>query len=329
MASGDIHPSRVAWRELTFPDLARRTNNGQLIAVVNSLSQKNRILEDIQAKEATNWTTEVFGYETALPKGQFSSYGQGIQPERSDQDLVSEETGSLDSLSRVNWKMIRDAANPDEIRTQEDMRFIKGMSHTMVGTLLYGNEAVNPKQWTGLTPRYNSKAQETVYTAGGSGNDLMSLWVINWNLDDGAYVFYPQGRSDMGITMFNLGAGHATDTTNGGEFVTYRTFFDIEWGLAIKREDNVARYGDIEQSASGMTFDHKILIELLNDIWEPEGLVIYGNRKMLTQIDLVAVDRPNVEYRSHEVFGKPTKHFQGYPLKLVEQLLRTESALAA
>ena len=280
-------------------------------------------------KEAEFTSEEVFAYETALPTGQWSSYGEGILPERSDQDMVSEGMGSLDALCRTNYKMMRNSADPEAVRTQEDMRFIKGMSHTIIGCVLYGNASINPKQFTGLTPRYNSKAKNTVLSEGGSGSDLLSIWIVNWNTSDGAYIFYPKGRNDLGIGITNLGIGHATDTNNGGEYASYRTFFDIEWGLAVKREDQCCRYGDIESSGSTNTFDHKKMIEALNLLWEPQGSVIYGNRNALTQIDLLSVDKTNVRYYEENVYGRPTHFFQSHPIKLVEQLLTTESALAA
>ena len=339
------NPTPAAWKTLTLPDLALRFDNGMLRAVVNLLSQKNRILEDIIFKASSETTQETFAIETKLPEGQYTAIGEGIQEERSDQDLVAENMGSLDSLNKIPWKLLRYSANPNALRTQEDMRFVKGMSHTLVGTLLYGNEAINRKAFTGLTPRYNSKAIDTVYSGGGTGNSLGSIWAVNWNLEDGAYCIYPQGRNDAGITMINMGRDTAIDFDNGGEYIVYRTFFNVEWGLVIKREDQIGRYGDLAFDltgsnqprlgpASGFTgvgnlFDYRMLIEMLDALWESEGVSLYANRKMRTQINLAAVDNHNVEYRTEEVYGKPTKVFQDAPIKLLEQLLMTESAMAA
>ena len=331
MAADDKHPQRSVVKELTLPDLARRfSDDGAMLTVVNSLSQRNRFIEDMRYKEAMTETQEYFGFETSLPTGQWLSPGQGVISERSDQDTMVEDIGSLRALSRLNYDVVRlSAGSLDAIRTQEDMRFIKGLSHTITQTVLYGNMAVNPKQFTGLAPRYNSKAWKTTFSGGGSGSDLMSVWIVNWNIDDGAYIFYPKGSQNLGINIIPLPMSHATDTENGGEYIAYRTFFNIEWGMAIKRRDNVVRYGDIETSGSTNTWDYRTMIRALNQLWEPTGAVIYGNREGLTQMDLIAVDKANVEYRSSEVYGHVTKNFQGHEAKLVEQLLEAESALAA
>ena len=332
MAATDKHPLRQFHQELTLQDIARRFEDGRLLPVVNALSQINECVEDFLLMEAKYPTGDIFAYETALPEGQWAGYGEGTHAEKSDQDENFESIGSITGLSRLNFRTARASGDVDALRNQEDMRYVKGMSQTLIGTLFYGHEAVNPSQFTGLTPRFNSRAQETVFSESASvitSTDNSSLWLVNWDPDDGVCLMYPRGRADKGISIYNMDIETATDYRNGGEYMVYRTFFDFEWGLMVKREDMVCRVGDILTSGGVRPFNPETVIDALVAIWQKRNVKMYANRKLIGQIEKEAYTHDNVWHTSTDPFGVETRTFRNTPVKMVEQLLGTETGMAA
>ena len=327
MAAADQHPIRRWHQELSLIDIARRFEDGRLLPVVNALSQINECVEDFLLVEAKYPTGDTYQYETALAEGQWAAYGVGTHAERSDQDENYESIGSLTGLSRLNFRTARASGDVSALRNQEDMRYIKGMSHTIIGTVFYGHEAVNPAQFTGLTPRYNDLDIETVFGQGGSGNTNSSLWLVNWDPTDGVCLMYPKGRADKGISIYNMGEGVATDYKNGGEYMVYRTFFEFEWGMMVKREDMVARISNIATSGNSNTFDFNTVIDALVALYQKRNHVMYCNRKLLGQIEKYVFAEDNVWRTDTNAFGQEVRSMRGHTLKLVEQLLGTESAV--
>ena len=267
MAAGDLHPIRHRHQELSLVDIARRFEDGRLLPVVNALSQINECVEDFLLVEAKYPTGDQFSYETALQEGQWTAYGVGTHAERSDQDDKFETIGSLTGLSRLNFRTARASGDVMAVRNQEDMRYIKGMSHTIIGTVFYGNEIVNPVQFTGLAARYSDLDNPMVFGEGNTGADNSSIWLCQWDPEDGLCLLYPKGRADKGISIYNLGEGVATDYRNGGEYMVYRTFFEFEWGMAIKREDMIARVVNVKTDGSANGFDFDTLIDARTQLW--------------------------------------------------------------
>jgi hypothetical protein len=59
------------------------------------------------------------------------------------------------------------------------------------------------------------------------------------------------------------------------------------------------------------------------------GAVIYVNRKIFSQMDKQAMDKSNVLYSTKDVFGVPTTTFRGFPVRLVEAITNTETAVSS
>jgi hypothetical protein len=92
----------------------------------------------------------------------------------------------------------------------------------------------------------------------------------------------------------------------------------------------VFRIANIETAAGAKSniFDDDILIRALRRCpANAAGLVIYANRTVLTQMDIRSKDKSNVNYSIADIFGVPTTTFRGFPVRQVDAILDTESAL--
>jgi hypothetical protein len=92
----------------------------------------------------------------------------------------------------------------------------------------------------------------------------------------------------------------------------------------------VQRIANIETSGSENILDDDQIIEALNYMPTAGGsgnTVIYINRVLKTQFDILAKDKANVNYTSDNAFGMPVTRFRGIPVRMWESILNTEDAL--
>lgn len=314
--------------QLTLVELAKRTNNGNILTIAEVLAQVNEIIQDAVWIESNQATSHVGTVRTHLPTGSWRRINAGVASEASSTRQVTEGMGMLESYSKVDCKLCAIAPNPQQFRSDEDKAFIEGMGQNFVYTILYGNLSTDPEAFNGLATRYNLTSLANVIGGGGTGSDTTSLWIIDWG-PTACHLIYPKG-STTGLSHRDLGEQTVSDGA-GGEYQAYRTHFKIDGGLFVHDDRCIQRIANIETSGAVNTLSDNDIIELLNQMPTAGGTGstrIYVNRTLKTQFDILAKDKSNVNYTSDTAFGKPVTNFRGVPVRLVEQILSTETAIS-
>jgi len=86
----------------------------------------------------------------------------------------------------------------------------------------------------------------------------------------------------------------------------------------------------LKPDGSENILDDDQIIEALNYMPTAGGngnTVIYVNRVLKTQFDILAKDKSNVNYTADNAFGMPVTRFRGVPVRMWESILNTEDAL--
>lgn len=306
--------------QLTLVELAKRSHNKNFLMIAEVLNETNEVVEDIPWVEGNDVTSHLYTKRISLPSGSWREFNAGVASESSETAQVREEMGMLESYSKVDKALADISPNPKEFRTTEDLAFVEGMGQNFVDTLFYGSQITTPQSFTGLTPRYNALSLDNVQGAGGSGGDETSVWHIQWAKDK-VFCCYPKGSKTAGVQARDLGEDTLTDA-DGNEFQGYRTHFKISGGLVIRDDRCVQRVCNCEQAGATNIWDEDLSIRALNNmLMRGRGAITYANRAILTEIDIIAKDKTNVNYTPGEVFGRPTMFFRGSPVKLVEALV--------
>lgn len=314
--------------QLTLTELANRTDpKGNLAVVAEVLSRNNAILHDAPWVEANGTFEHKYTRRLSLPSGSWRRLNEGVATEASQTIPVSEVLGFLETYSEVDKALVDSAPNPQAFRMLEAKAFIEGMSQTLAAALFYSNAGVDPEKITGLAPRLNDTGQDNVMSAGGSGSDTTSIYVVQWG-EDKAHLFYPRGAKNFGVQHNDKGQQTLTDA-NGKKYEGYRDHFEVRVGMAVRDDRCIARLADIETSGSTNTFDEDLLIELLNAMPnDGAGSVIYVNRTIKTQMEIRLKDKANVNFTTDNgLGGVPVLSFKGIPVKKVDAILNTESAI--
>lgn len=338
---------------VTLVDVARATDpTGKIAAVAELLSQSNEILLDMPWYEGNLATGHKGSIRTGLPEPIWRKLYQGVPPTKSLRATVEDSCAMLEDRSEIDVDVISLNGNTNEFRLSEAQAHLEGMNQTMAEALIYGDASVNPERFNGLAVRYNSLTgtvgAQNVISAGGSGNDQTSMWLVVWGKNT-VHGIYPKG-SAAGLTHRDLGEIDAFDANQN----RYRAMADLwQWkcGLHVRDWRYVVRIANIDtvdlaavsgtQAITAATFLPKLMIKALARI-PHRGMgnaVFYANRSVKEMLGVMALDR-NQQVLSMQAaaqeFGQISPggletgglRFLGVPIRTVDRIDNTESTLS-
>ncbi len=345
----------LATTNLTLADWAKRVeDDGRVAIIVDLLSQANEMMDDMiwmEGNQTDGYKTTV---RTGLPSGTWRNLYAGVQPTKSTAAQITERTGNLEAYSVIDKDLADLNGNTAEFRLAEDAAFFEGMTQQMQGALLYSNSLSTPNQIMGFAPRYNTLTASDAETAGniidmgGTGSTNTSIWFVQWGQDT-CFGIFPKSKIG-GLQHQDLGEWTETLST-GAKYQVYQSHFKWEAGLCIRDWRYVVRLANIDVTLlsgvsaaniiNGLTRAAHLFpraprgLANVQNATRPSGVVgqgraaIYCNRTVATFLDLQAQNKTNVWLLQDQWDGKPVTTFRGVPIRTVDQLLSTESAVTA
>jgi hypothetical protein len=332
---------------LTLADWAKRTDpDGRVPVIAELLSQSNEILEDCVFKEGNLPTGDRVVIRTGLPTVYWRALNQGIPNSKSTTAQVDEACGILEARSEVDKDLAMLNGNTAQFRLSEDVAFLEAMNQTMATTLFYGNPAIDPKQFLGIAPRYSalsgSNSANNVISAGGSGSDNSSVYLVVWG-DNTVYCPFPKG-STAGLMHEDLGE-QTVYNSDGSRLQAYATRYQWKNGLVVKDWRYIVRICNIDISDLKATTNTQAsnvatqLVKCMNLALARipnHGMgraAFYMNRTIYSGLAIQAMDRSqNVldVQRGLSQFGTPQNwlSYQGVPCRRVDTILNTESTVS-
>lgn len=337
---------------VTLLDWAKAQDpEGRIAAVVELLAQSNEILLDMPFKEGNLPTGHRASIRTGLPAPIWRKLYQGVPPSKSLRATVDDSCGILEARSEVDKDLAILNGNSAEFRLSEGQAFVEAMNQNMAQALLYGDATVNPEQFNGLSMRYNTitvsnnQTAANVISGAGSGN-CTSVWLIVWG-ENTVHGIYPKG-STAGLDHQDLGEIDAFDA-NMGRFRAFADLWKWKCGLHVRDWRYVVRIANISmtdllaqsgtQANTAATWLPKLMVKALARIPFP-GMgkaVFYASRSVKAQLAIGALDKSqNVlaiqpalqQYGNlNPGFTAQELTFLGVPIRTVDRLLETETAL--
>lgn len=315
--------------QLTLIELAKRTNDKNLLTIAEVLTQDHPILADAIWLESNQPTSHVGTKRTNLPAGTWRRLNKGVATEASATTQVTEPMGMLESYSKVDAKLVSLAPNKAEFRSQEDLAFVEGLSQTIETAIIYADVSTTPEKFDGFAPRYNTLSLANVADNGGAGGDCQSLWIIQWGATK-VHLIYPPG-GNVGIKVQDLGEQTVYDSeATPLPYQAFMTHFMVDCGLYVHDDRCVQRIANIETTGADNLLDDDLIIASLNLMPQRgggPGTAMYASRVLLTQFDIMAKDKTNVNYTSDTAFGEMVTRFRGVPIRLCEAIV-DETAIA-
>jgi len=227
------------------------------------------------------------------------------------------------------------------------------MSQEMSQTLFYG-AASTPEEFVGFANRYNDTTAtngQNILDAGGTGSDNTSIWFIGWG-PRACFGVFPKG-SKAGLEHEDLGLGDAFDSNND-RFRAYMDRFTWKNGLVVKDWRYAVRIANVDisdlvgqtgtQAESAATAIIKLMSRAIDRIPGPTTVSsrssatsantsFYCSRTVASMLRIAALDKSNSAVTIESALNQfgDTIHqmmFLGHPVRLVDQLLETETQVS-
>ena len=239
----------LSTNNLTLADWAKRVDpDGSTSMIAELLSQTNEILQDCVFRPSNLPTGERLAVRTGLPTTSLRAINEGIAPTKSTTVQIDEALSIFESRSETDKDLAMLNGNTASFRLSEDMAFLESMNQKLATTMFFGNPAVDPKEFTGLAPRYGSLSggnSQNIIDALGTGVDNASIWLVVWG-DRTVYCPFPKG-SVAGLQRKDLGE-QTVYNSDGTRFQALVSWFQWKAGLAIKDWRYVVRIANIDKS---------------------------------------------------------------------------------
>ena len=226
-------------------------------AVVELLDEFNPVLQDASMVEGNLPYGMQYNVRRFLPKGTWRRLYQGVTPNKTARDQVVVNAARIEAYSEIDAAMPGDIAGLREDETRAKM---EGVSQQISDAIFYGDNTVNPEQFHGLSPQYNSKSApngQNIIDAGGTANDNRSIWLVGWDPMK-VTMFYPKARTGYDVPTGALGIRHENKgrvtteviegTATGGLAEVYRDHYVAEMGLCVKDWRYAVRICNIDVS---------------------------------------------------------------------------------
>mgnify|MGYP000881506476 CR=1 FL=1 len=338
---------------LTLADLGRRMDpDGRIADMSEILSQCNEVMDDIPMVEGNLVTGHVVTLRTALPKGTFRRFNQGVGYTKSGAAQITFGMAMLDAYSQIDKALADLGGNTAANREKEDVAHMEGMSQQMCGISMYGNAWTAPEQFSGFSTFYSALAATAqngvnVFDCGGTASANASLWLIGWG-ESTAYGIYPKGLKG-GLQFENKGDVVPAYDSSQRRYEAYTSYFSWRMGLAIEDWRYIVRMCNIDTTSAGLAgatppdlfaimskaavrlptagraFSGITKTDAPNKGTPPVSLKFYCNRTVREYLDIQAIRDKNVLLRPTEYDGRPVVTFRGVPIGVVDQLLDTEA----
>lgn len=325
----------------TLTDVAKRTDpNGKIAKLVEVLKLTNEVLEDAMWVEGNLPTGHRTTVRTGLPDVTWRLLNYGVQPSKSTTKQVDDTCGMLEAYGEVDKDLANLNGNTAEFRLSEDTAFIEAMNQEMARTLFYGDTTTEPEKFMGLAPRYNALSgydgAANVLNYGGKGKANTSIWLLGWG-DSSLHGIYPKG-SRAGLKAQDLGEQTLTDD-NGGRYQGYRSHYQWKCGLSLRDWRYCARICNIDtgtfpsiMDGSGLSVGAKLIRMMILAAGKIPNtgsvkMAWYMNKDVKTILDILAMEKANVHLSIDMFEGKPVTKFLGMPIRRVDSILNTETAL--
>lgn len=316
------------YTRLTLTELGKRSLDGAIQDISETLSEAKAILRDGVWVKANKMTSHVHTRRISLPAGTWRLVNQGVAQEASRTRQVEEGVGTLEAFSTVDEFLISLADDKARFILSEDLAFIEGLAQTFSTACIYGSTITDPEQMDGFATRLSSLGTYCV-TAGGS-TTLTAVYAVQWGPNKVHFIYTGVGAPGRETPVERNDLGYETvldDSSN--PYRAHRSQFKIHGGLAVHDDRNLGALRNIEPDGGAYLVNPDKLIGLLNVMDNRgEGAMLYCNRSIMTEFDILAMDKGNVLYGPANVWGETVTAFRGHPIRLEDAILDTDSAVS-
>ena len=284
------------------------------------LAKENDILDDIPWTAGNQLTGDIHFKRTALPSAQVRRINQGFDSSKGAKDSVTETCVQIVSRMTVDMAELDLAPSPENYLLSESKGHIAVMNEDVVTNFFYG---ADPEGIKGIATRLNKLSHKQVVNAGGTGNNLASVYIIKWDTEEITGI-YPK-NTKAGLDVFTKENEYVEDK-DGKKFRAHITEWSWYVGLKVRDERYMARLCNIDRDAlltgsNAKEARQQLFTQMIiakNRLYHPyQGrVVMYADPEIFNILEIAAFEKGNnnLTYSDIESDRRVLK-FAGIPIK--------------
>jgi hypothetical protein len=330
MATG-VYPTLVDVLNAMDPD-------GSIAAVAEVLSQTNEVLQDMPFFEGNLPTGHRSVVRTGLGTAVWRKLYGGVPASKGTRTPVVDACGMLEARNEIDKDEAELNGNTAAFRLDEASVQVETMNQGMATALFYGDTTVNPEQFHGLAPRYNTlptalvPISQNVLSGSGAGADNTSVWFIVWGKQT-VFGAFPKG-SKGGLIHQDLGEIDAFDS-NGDRYRAYSDRWQWKNTVVVKDWRYAVRICNID--TSDLVAENVAAADLIKLMIKAKHRipfltmgrpVIYCNRTVREMLDIQALSKSTNALSIREAAGQFSTNFLGIPIKTCDAITNAETVVA-
>jgi hypothetical protein len=321
-----------------------RDPNGKLPRTVNMLATNDEFIQRFPFKESNDTDSHMTNRLTSEPTVSFKAYNEGAAQSKATWENVTDAMGMMQVYSEIDKDLADRDGNPVEFRRAAEAPFLQSLRKKAMTTLFYGDHSSDPKAFDGLATRYSNLTtglyDNSMISAGGSGSDNTSIWLLNCG-EGGIHGVFPRGDK-MGIDMEDKGVAtiETSATVGGARMDVYRTKWTWKLGLVVANWQHAVRLCNLDVSALVANSSPYDLISNVARMFDRVpgftgfSPMLVCNSTVLSWFRVQALAKSNSAVTAETAlnqFGSPqtTYRFDGVPIIRCDQIVNTESTVAA
>jgi hypothetical protein len=311
---------------LTALEAVKRTQQPWPNRIIECLTQTNEILMDIPVLEANNGTVHTIVRRETLAESMARRYYEGTSAVATQTDTITEPTQMWQAWSEIDVDLADHTGDPAGLRKTDSIGILNGMGIQQARDLIYGSrQGKAGKDIDGFATRLAKIDNKNVFDAGGTGNNLTSLYIAAMG-ERFLHLIYPRGFGTVGVKQEDKSKQTVVDGS-GKKYEVYQTLFKSQYGIALEDPRSLIRIANIAADT-----DPEALILLVLKILRrlPNGAstyVLYGNFTIRDIIEKAAIEKNNVIYSTEDPWGRPLTMLRNLRVRTVEAILDTEARI--
>lgn len=320
---------------LTMVESVQRLGPDQMPArmFAEVLNEMNEITVDAAMEEANDIWSHMEHVRTRLPTVSGRSLNFGATRSTSSVKRYREQMMLLEVWCEIDAKIAEAQPSLEAYLQGEFGIYAEAAMQEACRIVVYGNPGSDSREVKGWFERYKALSDVNVVGLSGTGSDCTSLAMVEWGPQVNKLI-YPRGHPSFGMMFDDKGKGRITDSSNN-PYDAYSMKGTFEFGLSIPDETRaIQRLANIDTDAFGSrdlvaTNAFRELHAARNRLQHAgKNAVIYGNRDVKTQYDIYADEKSNGFYsRADLATGQPITSWYGIPVRMLEAILSTETAI--
>ena len=322
-------------------DALKTEQNGKFVPWAETLTENSPFLFDLQMQSSTGILSNEGSRETSLPTPQIIKVGDGHDSSTVRWDNFTENISIFKDRASIPKDVYDLKTDKLAFRAKVEDRHMEGFGQGVTNHFFYGTSVSTPEKFDGLDVRYSipdatdptnpssASADPFVFDAEGTGNNTMSVWLIQQEMDKFSGIV-PINDPMMGIEKRDTGLNY-TDAENSKEREEYRTEFQWKIGLNIPDQRAVARIRNIAAGVADLDASFlQLIFQAEEEVFKGSGQIFaYVPKRMMTFLKIMAEAKNNVIYDSNNIYSIPLFRIGNILLRSEDALNITEAAVTA